>query len=646
MSAALNNKVNNQPTAVASAAGTGNLRIAITNILLSVASATTIFLVSLFYYQAAYQWFLAGAVLFGVYSISLLLMYWRHTTVAKTTALLFTNAAAAVVLQQFSNVWQGTALILVLAVSPLLVFNIKKPVLPVLFGLMPFVSLFFVLTGSMPINVQPVPSMLVPVLFWTLFFVAAAGLVSSVLYLIIKSNKVYENNNLKRGLTPQQEDLLNDIYRSTNSAEIIEVAAPQTRNTNVEVKPVAKPTPISQQYSYLQVVILTTDAGTGNAYRSTAAQAGLNATAYTTIDDALKAIDTLKQTVLLVDINATPHQWLNLAHTLYQKGYPDLYILYAFNALPDSAFTRQLEEYGINIFLKPLTANDFEHIALQITPKQSKPAVLPGVGNTPGGTVPELNILVVEDNEVNRTLTARVIEKLGHTVITAENGSDAVDLCQEHAFDIILMDIEMPKMNGVEATHLIRAIDARQLRHTPIIAITGLSTMRNQYLNLGIDDYLAKPYNRKILEEKIYQQYVTYIAPQINTVTPNSQSMENVDNLKVDLTYLENLLQGNNKAIHEVLSMFVSQTPQLLTEMHSAYNQGQIIKLSRLTHKLKGTLVAIGVNGNDMEQIKLLEEKSLKDTDDGQIKPILDKSTDRLMHIIDEMKVYVDDLNH
>ena len=109
-----------------------------------------------------------------------------------------------------------------------------------------------------------------------------------------------------------------------------------------------------------------------------------------------------------------------------------------------------------------------------------------------------LSILLAEDNAVNRMLAVRLLNKAGHHVKVAENGRDAVQAWENNRPDVILMDVQMPIMDGLEATTLIRAQEhAQQLPHTPIVALTAnaMSSDREQCLNSGMDDFLSKPFN-------------------------------------------------------------------------------------------------------------------------------------------------------
>jgi CheY-like chemotaxis protein len=117
----------------------------------------------------------------------------------------------------------------------------------------------------------------------------------------------------------------------------------------------------------------------------------------------------------------------------------------------------------------------------------------------------KLNVLLAEDNKVNQVLAMRLLEKRGFTVTLAETGQAAVEASEKLAFDVTLMDIQMPLMSGFEATRLIRAREITSGRHTPIIAMTAnaMAGDREKCLESGMDAYISKPINIAELFETI-----------------------------------------------------------------------------------------------------------------------------------------------
>jgi CheY-like chemotaxis protein len=128
--------------------------------------------------------------------------------------------------------------------------------------------------------------------------------------------------------------------------------------------------------------------------------------------------------------------------------------------------------------------------------------VAAAVGN---GAVPELNILLAEDNPVNQKVAQRMLEKEGHTVTIAANGKAARACWEQQVFDLILMDVQMPEMDGLEATAAIRRAERRTGGHVPIIALTAhaMAGDRERCLASGMDGYVSKPIRAEEIRSEI-----------------------------------------------------------------------------------------------------------------------------------------------
>jgi hypothetical protein len=129
------------------------------------------------------------------------------------------------------------------------------------------------------------------------------------------------------------------------------------------------------------------------------------------------------------------------------------------------------------------------------------PAVVAAAGEPAGGTGQSLQVLLVEDHPINQMLATTLLKKWGHTVVLAKNGQEGVDLFHGQVWDLVLMDMQMPVMGGLEATRLIRASEAPGQR-TPIVAMTAnaMESDRQACLDAGMDDHLAKPFNSSDLQ--------------------------------------------------------------------------------------------------------------------------------------------------
>ena len=115
--------------------------------------------------------------------------------------------------------------------------------------------------------------------------------------------------------------------------------------------------------------------------------------------------------------------------------------------------------------------------------------------------------LIVEDSPTNREVLSRLLRSEGFHVVSACNGQEGVQQFQENSVDIVLMDIEMPIMNGLEATRMIRQLDARDGSHTTIIAITD-GVDRETCLQAGLDDHMAKPARANVIHTMLKRHHV------------------------------------------------------------------------------------------------------------------------------------------
>ncbi len=136
--------------------------------------------------------------------------------------------------------------------------------------------------------------------------------------------------------------------------------------------------------------------------------------------------------------------------------------------------------------------------AAPVPPAEPQPA-------KPGAAARPLRVLLAEDNAVNQRLAIRLLEKRGHTVVVAGNGREAVEALAREAFDVVLMDVQMPVMGGLEATAAIRARERAGGGHTPIFAMTAhaMTGDRERCLEAGMDDYLTKPIQSRALTEAL-----------------------------------------------------------------------------------------------------------------------------------------------
>ncbi|MBA3011375.1 MAG: response regulator [Desulfobacula sp.] len=173
-----------------------------------------------------------------------------------------------------------------------------------------------------------------------------------------------------------------------------------------------------------------------------------------------------------------------------------------------------------------------------------------------------LNILLAEDNKMNQKVATNMLKKLGHTVTIAENGKEAVDLYQTNQFHLILMDGQMPVMDGLEATRAIREIENKKPAprpHIPIVALTAnaMKGDKELFLASGMDDYITKPIKRKALEDAIIHSMARN-AP-VETMPEKG--------LPIDLDELIQTMGGNKNLIKECFDTFCDTHENMLAQM-------------------------------------------------------------------------------
>jgi two-component system sensor histidine kinase/response regulator len=182
----------------------------------------------------------------------------------------------------------------------------------------------------------------------------------------------------------------------------------------------------------------------------------------------------------------------------------------------DAARCRQL---GVARYLvKPIKQSDLLDSILSVLPEPLPPPSPPApAGAAPAPAPPParpLRVLLAEDHPVNQRLALRLLQKAGHGVVVANNGVEALAALGRESFDVVLMDVQMPEMGGLEATAAIRAAEAGTGRHQVIVAMTAhaMKGDRERCLAAGMDGYVAKPIQSRELWAEI-EAVLTSAAP-------------------------------------------------------------------------------------------------------------------------------------
>ena len=221
-----------------------------------------------------------------------------------------------------------------------------------------------------------------------------------------------------------------------------------------------------------------------------------------------------------------------------------------------------------------------------------------------------LFILLAEDNLVNQRVATSTLEKMGHSVVIANNGLEVMSMLARSTFDLILMDIQMPEMDGFTTSRAIREEETKGRSRTPIVAMTAhnMSGDRERCLAAGMDGFVAKPILRKELEKEI--------AAALNGRREKNRSAE-MDDLEESPTLQEppvwepqralKLLSGDEDLLWEVIDIFLNEAPKALLGLREALADRNGEAVQRIAHSLKSEMSYLGL-ATVQNQAHALEE--------------------------------------
>ncbi len=287
---------------------------------------------------------------------------------------------------------------------------------------------------------------------------------------------------------------------------------------------------------------------------------------------------------------------------------------------------QRCEEMGISSYLtKPVQPSELFDAILEALPHLTgSPPTQEAAPVAPAEKSQGLKVLVAEDNAVNRTLARRLLEKHGHTVVTAENGHEALELIVRESFDLVLMDVQMPEMGGLEATAEIRKNEAAHGGHLPVIALTAhaMKGDREVCLAAGADDYLTKPIRTDeffAALERIRRAVPTRQAPE---PAPEERS----SSAAFDLNAALERVAGDRSLLLEIARLFEGECPKLMTGIQDALKRGDAHGIERLAHTLKGSSANLGGHGTSRAALELEQSARAGDLPRAQeILEILEK---------------------
>ncbi len=255
----------------------------------------------------------------------------------------------------------------------------------------------------------------------------------------------------------------------------------------------------------------------------------------------------------------------------------------------------------------------------------------------------DARVLLVEDNEVNRIVAIELLQKAQLSVDTAENGEIALNKLQHNHYDCVLMDVQMPVLDGYQTTRKLRQIN--ELKHLPVIAMTAnvMSGDRNKCLQAGMDDFIGKP----ILPETLYATLLKWIKPvDLKTCKPDARDLANA---QLPFLYGIDTVVGlqhtadNAEVYRKILKKFVENHSQSMAEIKTAFNDENYDRAYQLVHTVKGlagSLGALQLQG----QLNRLEEALYSPSPDDTISGLIDVAERELNKISNSIQSTLSEL--
>lgn len=254
-------------------------------------------------------------------------------------------------------------------------------------------------------------------------------------------------------------------------------------------------------------------------------------------------------------------------------------------------------------------------------------------GHTVSTSLKGMKVLLVEDNDINRLYAKSILQQWNCDVDIAENGLVALEKIKYNVYGVVLMDVQMPVMDGYETTRAIRAMDSH-MRYAPIVALTANATKADidKCLSSGMNDYLPKPFSPDDLYRKIFTDLK--IKNQKNGLPEKEQAEAKTS---FDLAYLRSVSHNNEAFLQEMIQTFVESIPSVLDDMQGCLSAKNWAKLCRLAHQIKPSFTLMGMDAL-RKTVYYIEEKADKKSN----LPELIMTTKAFIHdcskVVDDLK--------
>jgi CheY-like chemotaxis protein/HPt (histidine-containing phosphotransfer) domain-containing protein len=297
----------------------------------------------------------------------------------------------------------------------------------------------------------------------------------------------------------------------------------------------------------------------------------------------------------LIDAHLGVYDGFDLA-TRIREEYPnhvDTVVMLLDSGNISGEFAR-CEKLGISVYLmKPVNESELFDTLVAVLSGSAAETVSETRPNDGNGRVLALHVLLAEDSLYNQKLAVGLLSRRGHAVTVANNGREAVEILASQEFDAVLMDVQMPEMDGLAATRIIRERERETGRHIPIIAMTAQAMKgdRERCLEAGMDDYLVKPVRSKELYETLES-----LATNADRSSIFAGDEEAGEGRTLDWATALSSVDSDRGLLKDIIDAFLDECPRLLNDVEQSIRGGDAATLRRVAHTIKGATRTFGAN--------------------------------------------------
>ncbi len=329
-----------------------------------------------------------------------------------------------------------------------------------------------------------------------------------------------------------------------------------------------------------------------NAVASLLRQWRMDVVCFEEIDDLITGLDAATESgkdvqLVIVGGQRLKRSRAQINHILDQVRHMGQCHLLTLTNSAEPALLSGLAAAGVSkTLIKPITQRNLYNALVELLRQRQEPvatapeesSALPGAGN--------IYVLAVDDNAANLRLVTALLDNIGVKVDSADSGSRAVSLSKDKVYDLIFMDIQMPEMDGLEATRTIRANNTN--RQTPIVALTAhaLASEREQLLAAGMDDYMSKPVSESDLTAML-GKWTGELKAGTSERAPEAGNRARVSET-IDWSLSVEIAGGNEALAEEMLTLLRDSLPETVAEIRRAYDAQDYSALLTEVHKLHG----------------------------------------------------------